>query len=64
LILESIMFGQSNAEVKNRLITDRDVITMLRQYGHDGWGGYTPPFTPYIEFPIPKSYIDFKVTFE
>jgi len=51
---ESVMFGQVDHQYPGeRMITDRDVISLLRQYGHDGWGGYTPPFTPWIEFPIP-----------
>jgi len=53
LMNESYMFGQSWPHNGTRQITDRDVISMLRQYGDDGWGGFDPPFTPYIIFPIP-----------
>ncbi len=52
MMTESYMFGQSWPHNGTRQITDRDVISMLRQYGDDGWGGFDPPFTPYIIFPL------------
>jgi len=53
LMAESMMFGQVHGDFEYRSITDRDVQSLIRMYGEDGFGGQEMPFTRFLEFTIP-----------